>query len=292
MAPVEGPLVFGAGPWQLEWDSRTGALTGLSRPGLEGAIIAPGGSLGLYEYEVFSHREYDTYFSRYIQTNEDHLWWALQDFTKCGLEGVKDLSYRRYRPEKALFFRREGDKRTQVRVELIMPGPAVTLYGAPAELALIYTFYWDQPKIALDLHWKGKDPCRIPEAAWLRWWFSPGKETGWIMEKMDTEISPFDVCLHGNRALHAVENLQYRCSAGASEAPAFTLTNLDSPLLSPGRPRILEYDQEQPDLSEGFAFNLHNNLWGTNFPMWYQEDGLSRFTLDFGGQFPRESRPS
>ncbi len=281
-----------AGPWHLEWDSRTGALTGLSHPGLEGPIIAPGGSLGLYEYEVFSHREYDAYVSRYIRTKEDHLWWALQDFTKCGLEGVADLTYRCYRSEEAAFFRRDQEGATAVMVSLTLPAPAVRLYGAPAELALVYTFFHDRPRIETALHWRGKDPCRIPEAAWLRWWFSPGENSGWTMEKMGTEISPFHVCHHGNRALHGVENLRYRRSGGTTEAPSFILTNLDSPLLSPGRPRILEYDQAQPNLSEGFAVNLHNNLWGTNFPMWYQEDGLSRFILDFEGESPRPVRPS
>jgi len=291
MTPLKGVDTMKAGPWTLGWDSRTGALTKLTRPGLAGTVIASGGSLGLYEYEVFSHKEYDTYISRYIQTYEDHLWWALQDFTKCGLEGVKDLNYRCYHPRGARFFRRDEVNRTIIMAELSLPDLAIKQYGAPAKLVLAYTFFWDRPRLALNLHWRSKDPCRIPEAAWLRWGFSPGKESGWIMDKMDTEISPFDVCLYGNRALHGVESLRYRRLGDADEAPSFTLTNLDSPLLSPGRPRILEYDQAQPDLSEGFAVNLHNNLWGTNFPMWYQEDGLSRFILDFEDESSQNTRP-
>jgi len=30
-----------------------------------------------------------------------------------------------------------------------------------------------------------------------------------------------------------------------------------------------------------FHFNLSNNLWGTNFPLWYEGDGFS--VLEFEG---------
>jgi hypothetical protein len=28
-------------------------------------------------------------------------------------------------------------------------------------------------------------------------------------------------------------------------------------------------------------FNLYNNVWGTNFAMWYDEDSRFRFSLNF-----------
>jgi hypothetical protein len=28
-------------------------------------------------------------------------------------------------------------------------------------------------------------------------------------------------------------------------------------------------------------FNLHNNVWSTNFPLWYEDDGQFRFRLDW-----------
>jgi len=33
-----------------------------------------------------------------------------------------------------------------------------------------------------------------------------------------------------------------------------------------------------PDFSAGLRFNLHNNKWGTNFPMWW---GAWRFVARF-----------
>jgi len=44
---------------------------------------------------------------------------------------------------------------------------------------------------------------------------------------------------------------------------------------------LLNFNNDLPDLSQGMHFNLHNNLWGTNFPMWFEEDCRFRFILRF-----------
>ena len=35
-------------------------------------------------------------------------------------------------------------------------------------------------------------------------------------------------------------------------------------------------------LENGVWFNLYNNMWNTNFPMWYDEDALFRFRIRVG----------
>ena len=49
--------------------------------------------------------------------------------------------------------------------------------------------------------------------------------------------------------------------------------------VAPGEPSLLNFTNEQPDLSKGVHFNLHNNLWGTNFPMWFEDDCRFRFRI-------------
>ena len=41
----------------------------------------------------------------------------------------------------------------------------------------------------------------------------------------------------------------------------------------------IDFGNRQPDLRDGLHFNLHNNLWGTDFPQWYEDDALFRFSL-------------
>jgi hypothetical protein len=57
---------------------------------------------------------------------------------------------------------------------------------------------------------------------------------------------------------------------------------LDSPLLSIGERKLLRFDGRFADPAGGLHFNLYNNIWGTNFPLWYGEDGRTRFRLSIG----------
>ena len=60
-----------------------------------------------------------------------------------------------------------------------------------------------------------------------------------------------------------------------------------SALVSPGDiDHLLRYDDHdsQPDaVRGGMHANLMNNLWGTAFPQWYDDDGSARFELVDGG---------
>ena len=51
------------------------------------------------------------------------------------------------------------------------------------------------------------------------------------------------------------------------------------PLVAPGEPSLLDFNDRQPPLERGMHFNLYNNVWGTNFPMWSDEDARFRFVL-------------
>ncbi|MNO03120.1 hypothetical protein D3C81_2237310 [compost metagenome] len=58
-----------------------------------------------------------------------------------------------------------------------------------------------------------------------------------------------------------------------------SLETLDATLAAPGAGRLLQFDNTFAPLDPGWHFNLHNNIWGTNFPMWYGEDAKFRFRL-------------
>jgi hypothetical protein len=48
-----------------------------------------------------------------------------------------------------------------------------------------------------------------------------------------------------------------------------------------GEPSLLNFNNRQPSLKKGMHFNLYNNVWGTNFRMWYDEDARFRFALSY-----------
>jgi hypothetical protein len=57
------------------------------------------------------------------------------------------------------------------------------------------------------------------------------------------------------------------------------METLDAPLVAPGEPSLLDFNNRQPDMSQGVQVNLFNNVWGTNFRMWFDDDARFRFAL-------------
>ena len=75
--------------------------------------------------------------------------------------------------------------------------------------------------------------------------------------------------------MHAVgEGVAY--SDGSSR---MKLETLDAPLVSPGDRNLLNFDGARPLAADGMHFCLHNNVWGTNFVMWFEDDMRFRFRI-------------
>ena len=129
----------------------------------------------------------------------------------------------------------------------------------------------------IELQWFNKQACRLPEALWLTFQPFVSKNADWQIEKLGEYISPLHVVERGNRHLHA-SGKDVICKDGVDE---LKIAALDSPLVAPGEPSLLDFSNELPDLANGMHFNLYNNVWGTNFPMWFEEDCRFRFILQF-----------
>jgi hypothetical protein len=257
-SPVSGALD------DLEIDRLPQKIAGLDRP------------LGWLRYQTFSAADYDRFFNQYIIPSARDNGWALEDFTKPGLETAQPLS-RFWQPGVVeRFVRQEGGEK-QYLFHLTAESPSQREYGCPRDFWLNYHFAENTPEIKIELQWFHKQACRMPEALWFS--FSPvvTDDEDWCIEKMGREVSPQEVVPLGNRHLHA--SGKYVAWRDASRE--IRLTSLDAPLVCPGSPSLLNFTNDQPQVKEGMHINLLNNLWGTNFPMWFEEDCRFRFTLSF-----------
>ena len=46
-----------------------------------------------------------------------------------------------------------------------------------------------------------------------------------------------------------------------------------------GQPSLLNFTNEAAKINDGVYFNLLNNIWVTNFVMWYDDDARFRFNI-------------
>lgn len=245
------------GPWRVAVGGN-GAISHLEK---DGRVWIKKGAAGLFQYEVFSAVECVNNYYRYNRDFRENGGWSEPDFSKPGLEAVEDLEYRCYDYGAAAIFL-EGNR---LVITLNGDTEAAERFGAPRKAQVVYDFGEDQ--IGCSLRWFKKDANKIPEALWFGFRFDVENPNRWMMRKMGTRVSPLNVVRGGNRLLHGVEALEYQGADGQ-----IRIENLHSPLVSAGGRNMYRDYNEIPDLSRGFAFNLFNNKWGTNFSMWCEDE--------------------
>jgi hypothetical protein len=262
-------------------DAQTGAIMQLTERASGREWADAQHLLALLRYQNFSQADYDRFRRQYSINKRTTASWAVPDFTKPGM-AASGAESRWWLPSLIGLHHSRSTTGERILAELALPAEATERYGCPAKATLEIELPDAEPAIYLDLQWFEKPANRLPEALWLSFMPSGIGATGWTLEKMGQQISPLEVVRDGNRRLHAVTAAEYR-NAG----DYLRLETLDSPLVAPGEPGLLNFSNRQPRLRHGMHVNLYNNVWGTNFPMWYAEDARFRFVLRF-----RPSEPS
>lgn len=209
-------------------------------------------------YEQFSWADYERFYSQYIRQDFE---WAREDFRKPGMEEAAKEHYF-FEPCSAEIFYDEQ----RIVVKYAFDPAASVKCGCPNQMDLIITA--EDEKLKFDLAWFEKSANRIAEALWIG--FEPIAERKKI-SKLATLIDPQKVVKKGQSCLHATDyGVVYN---------ELKIRTLDAALVAPQEPMLLNFCDHKPEDSKVY-FNLYNNIWGTNFPMWYDEDARFRFELE------------
>ena len=263
--------------FEVGFDSKTGAINHLVEKANQRNWATSEHVLGLFRYQTFSQQDYEHFWKHYIINKRSTRIWSWDDYTKPGMT-ASDSESRFWLPTLSNLYVQPDDKGQSFLTELKLPKEAASKYGAPQTVFVDINFQSDKPVIHFNVQWFDKDANRLPEAIWFS--FNPAMNAGgnWLMDKLGKKISPLDVIRNGNRKLHGVETgVFYK-----DQQSQLSIETLDAPLVAPGEPSLLNFNNRQPALKNGMHFNLLNNIWGTNFAMWYDDDARFRFSLEFG----------
>ena len=275
------PLVAGLKPhaadsaietehFTLAIDPRTGAISGLREKAKQGEWATAKNTLGLFSYQTFSKQDFDRFIASYIHSTED---WAFKDFGKPGIDRFGAQS-RDWMPTLVNLWSGADSNGYRVLAELRVDDPETEKLGTvawPRKMFLELLLPNHAPIVEMNSYWFGKAANRFPEAAWLSFHPDVSGDGKLMLEKSDQLVSPFDVVPGGNRHMHAV--------TGAIHCPGFVVETLDAPVVALGVKSPIFFTRDQPDLSQGLHFSLHNNAWGTNHVQWFGEDMRFRFIL-------------
>lgn len=231
--------------------------------------------IGQYVYQTYCTADYQRWLRDYGRDLRANAAWAFADHGKLGLDVLDDVPPAgTYHPHVTGIAQWEEDGHDIARVSAVMPDDACEERGAPREVELTYTFDHSAPTISVQLRLSGKDAYRLPEASWMRIAPLVDNPNRWNLRKLGSLVDPGRVVRNGNRTMHSVEAIEYANGIELAE-----IVSVDAPLVALGRPGLLQFDNTFNALDDGFYFNLHNNVWGTNFRMWFDEDVAFEFEL-------------
>jgi len=248
---------------------------------------SPESPLAQIMYSTYSEDDYDAIWSHYAYRTAPLPDWFFKDFGKpnstfiggaqrgdafptlqrvwqCAPSTIDHSTVRKIRQE-------TGEDSFQIVAQSYFKDKSlVNEAGAPAAVYLEITSPANSNELFIDVIMENKTATRLPEATWFQW--QPAavavNTTSWTMSKLKQNISPFEVMKNGSMGMHAIDDEGISVHSACGKA-VLKVRSLDAALVSPGKPTPFPVVEDLPDLSLGMHFNLHNNVWGTNYVMWW-----------------------
>lgn len=238
--------------------------------------------LGGIAYQSFSNDDYTRFQDAYLTS---HVQWAIEDNGKPGLDRSPARSATiEARVAKCSAERsREGRR---IRTEMVFPEDArIDPRVLPEAVRCQWEIARDGRSVAWTVDLVGKPANRMPEAYWVS--IQPEELLSVVAEKTGGRVDLLDVVPGGNRQMHGID----RYVDLVTRHGTLRITSPDALLVVVGERNALNYSTQLPDLRQGIHFCLFDNLWGTNFSMWWGGDMRYRFRAEWIGEAECSEKP-
>eukprot|EP00039_Didymoeca_costata_P002226 m.58377 g.58377 ORF g.58377 m.58377 type:complete len:810 (+) comp11178_c0_seq1:90-2519(+) len=211
-----------------------------------------------------------------------------------GMNNTKTMSKHWYYPVKDMWIRDKNNENSSIVLQLEAPNTIRSLgYGGPVTVFVTFSVSKAKKGLEVELVWDEKAACFLPESSWFE--FKPKlattTESEWklYVDKMGREnIDASDVVGNGGAVLHGVDpvnaGIAFKQINNPKEVSKIRIESLDAGLVAPGYVRntwdYKAYDSKPVSSFDGAAFNLHSNLYDTNYVVYYpwrKEESMSRF---------------
>lgn len=221
------------------------------------------------QYYSYGKSNYDFWLTHYTRNRKETASWSLGDFARPLLNDV-DSKY----PQGRFSYRFEQGSvqlradTLQILVQLSIAPPCHEALGAAKTVRLVYTLC--AGGLTIELYWADKPASRLTESTILRLYPACTQEEI-RYTKIGSEIDPMTVVKNGNRNLSAVWEMRFG---------PYRFVNRHAALIGLGKGKILRFDNQLEGVEKnGVSYVLHNNIWGTNFPLWYEDNAYFRFDI-------------
>eukprot|EP00041_Stephanoeca_diplocostata_P034203 m.1150901 g.1150901 ORF g.1150901 m.1150901 type:complete len:780 (+) comp24479_c0_seq2:116-2455(+) len=261
----------------IAFDS-TGAVTRLGQSWVD----EPGSALLKLVYRTYSATDVASFFAQYCKSTAG---WVQHDYGKPGLPA--DVQGNNWSTALVGLWTKPADASTgdagncDFVAQLAFDEKTVTDFGAPAKVWLNVSVlpgvggtFSVQTQIGLF----NKTQTRLPEAMFVQFTAPQEQRHGrWSANKLGEWISSTEIVDGGTKHLHGVTDMGLLFEAPGEPAPAatklksFSVASMDAGVVNFGAltayPSPVHNDANTT--GHGSSFVLWDNLWGTNYVMWW-----------------------
>ena len=238
-----------------------------------GKLIIKENSKPLLEYRSYGKSDYSYWLHHYTRNLNKTRVWAVGDFARPRLGRVdskfpKGVFY--YKMTKGSYAFSEKD--LTVVIDLSVAEKCYKELGAPRKAQVKYVV--DGEKVRIYFKWFNKPANRLTESICLNFYPNIDKDSVKFI-KCGSQVDALNIADKGNRKISAAEGCLFTVDGNE-----YSLKNPLSPLVTSENVNILHFDNKYNDyINNGVSFILHNNVWGTNFPLWYGENAYFEYEL-------------
>ena len=256
-----------------KWCFKLNKLGGIGKLTYDGDAVIKENKNAIIEYHSYCEKDYNFWLQNYSRDLDLTRKWAIGDFARPLLKYVKGkypVGRFQYKAVKTVLDD-SNEKNPKIYVNLKCDEKLCNELGAPRDIQIVYSL--TESGLQIELSWFGKDANRLTEAIYMHLTPANGK---FKLNKLGDMVDPYSVLSKGGKNLHAVSSALLETGKNS-----YQFINFDNPLLSPGKGKILEYDNKIEDIEKnGFSYVLYDNVWGTNFPLWYENNAKFKFSIE------------
>lgn len=254
------------GKWSVSFN-KFGAIENLSAGE---KVLIKDNDKHLISYRSISYKEFNYWLKNYQRDLYKTWTWAIPDFARPKLKKVAN-KYPQGKFGADIRSIIKADGQNKVVVEYKGDKILIEQTGMPERFFAEYTF---EDKMTLKLYWFGKQANRLPEEIWINFGLMlEDKDISYI--KTGKQINPFTIVKNGSRNLSVaekviVQNKNTSCNIVCKQPVPVAV----------GEGKLLKFDNEFGDKKDGLSYLVYNNIWGTNYPLWYRDNAYFEWEFD------------
>jgi len=224
-------------------------------------------------YRSYSAQDVQNFFSTYVRSNQS---WVEHDYGKPNLPKVGVPVGQLWTPRlKSIFLNRTHHTSSvcSFLLEWSFEDVVHREYGGPAVGFTRVDIDSEERTLNVTLSMFNKTTTRLPEAMFVQFQVAPAvddSETNWEANKLGQWIGPANIVDGGTKHLHGVSQKGLRASRRGG-AETLEISSVDFAVANFGALQAYPspINTTADTKTHGASFVLWDNLWGTNYVMWW-----------------------